>query len=51
MNSSEEIIRTIRDYQQTRFGGWPWDRDDMVHGDRPERFARHPDGKIEKPIK
>jgi redox-sensitive bicupin YhaK (pirin superfamily) len=46
MNSPQEIIQTIHDYQQTGFGGWPWPRQDMVHGPDLERFARFPDGKI-----
>lgn len=49
MNTPEEIISTIQDYQQTQFGGWPWSSDDMVHGDVIERFAKLPNGKIEKP--
>jgi redox-sensitive bicupin YhaK (pirin superfamily) len=49
MNSEQEIQQTIRDYQATQFGGWPWDRDDMVHGDEIKRFARYPDGRIETP--
>lgn len=48
MNSRAEIIETIRAYQQTQFGGWPWPRPDMVHGSAVERFAKHPDGKTEK---
>lgn len=49
MNSREEIIQTIQDYQRTEFGGWPWNRNDMVHGPVIERFAKYPDGRIEKP--
>lgn len=49
MNSREEIMKTIADYQKTQFGGWPWPRRDMVHGSSPERFARYPDGRIVKP--
>ncbi len=51
MNSREEIAQTIQDYQRTEFGGWPWDRHDMVHGPVIERFAKYPDGRIEKPEK
>jgi redox-sensitive bicupin YhaK (pirin superfamily) len=49
MNSQQEIVQTIEDYQRTQFGGWPWGRHDMVHGANPERFAKYPDGRIEKP--
>jgi redox-sensitive bicupin YhaK (pirin superfamily) len=49
MNSKDEIIQTIQDYQRTEFGGWPWERRDMVHGPKIERFAKYPDGKIERP--
>lgn len=48
MTTREEISQTIRDYQLTQFGGWPWPRTDMVHGDKIEKFAKYPDGKIEK---
>jgi redox-sensitive bicupin YhaK (pirin superfamily) len=49
MNSKEEIHQTITDYQRTQFGGWKWQRDDMTHGPGTERFAKYPDGRIEKP--
>lgn len=49
MNSREEIVKTIEDYKKTQFGGWSWSRSDMVHGENPQRFAKFPDGKIEKP--
>lgn len=49
MNTREEIVQTIRDYQMTQFGGWKWQRHDMIHGPGTERFARYPDGRIEKP--
>lgn len=49
MNTREDIIRTIEDYQRTEFGGWPWPRPDMVHGPKIERFAKYPDGHIEYP--
>ena len=51
MNSREDIIQTISDYQKTGFGGWPWNRHDMVHGPTIERFAKFPDGRVEKPKK
>lgn len=49
MNSREEIMQTMRDYQATQFGGWKWQRQDMIHGPEIERFAKYPDGRIEKP--
>lgn len=49
MNTKEEIMQTFRDYEKTQFGGWPWPQADMVHGPNPERFAKFPDGHVEKP--
>jgi len=49
MNSKQEIMQTIHDYQQTQFGGWKWQREDMVHGPKIEKFAKYPDGRLEKP--
>jgi redox-sensitive bicupin YhaK (pirin superfamily) len=48
MNSRDEILQTINDYRSTQFGGWPWPRHDMVHGEALERFARYPDGRVER---
>ena len=49
MNSREEIYQAFQDYQQTQFGGWPWERYDQVHDPKLGRFAKHADGKIEEP--
>lgn len=49
MNSQEEIVRTFQEYQKTQFGGWPWERADMIHGKDPQRFAKYPDGRVIKP--
>ncbi len=49
MNSREDIVDTIQDYQRTQFGGWPWPRPDMIHGGKIERFAKYPNGQLEKP--
>lgn len=51
MNTREEILQAFQDYQRTQFGGWPWPRYDMVHGPGVERFAKFPDGRIEKPAR
>lgn len=50
MNSASEIQQAFADYRRTQFGGWPWSSSDPVHGDSPERFARHADGRLERAI-
>lgn len=47
MNTRNEIMQAMKDYQQTEFGGWPWPSRDQVHSGKG-RFARHADGKIEE---
>jgi len=49
MNTVGEIKQTMIDYQNTQFGGWNWERHDMIHGPKIERFAKYPNGKIVKP--
>jgi len=44
MNSREEIRQAFVDYQNTQFGGWPWERYDQVHDREKIRFALHADG-------
>lgn len=39
MNTQSEIKQAFEDYQRTRFGGWPWPRDDMVFPKEKGRFA------------
>lgn len=46
MNTEAEIRQAIHDYQQTEFGGWPWDRPDQVHERNAGRFARYSDGRM-----
>jgi len=49
MNSPEEIQQAFRDYRQTQFGGWPWERMDQVHPREKPRFAKYADGREEIP--
>jgi redox-sensitive bicupin YhaK (pirin superfamily) len=49
MNTQDEIKQTIEEYRKTQFGGWPWERKDMVHGPGLERFAKYPDGRVDLP--
>lgn len=39
MNSRAEIQEAFIDYQRTKFGGWPWERDDMIFPNDKGRFA------------
>ena len=44
MNNMAEIKDAFADYKQSQFGGWPWPRPDMVHGNETGRFAKFADG-------
>lgn len=47
MNTQAEIQQAFRDYRETQFGGWPWQRYDHVHPADKGRFARYSNGKEE----
>ncbi|AAK79460.1 hypothetical protein BJV85_002504 [Clostridium acetobutylicum] len=47
MNTEEEIEEAFSDYRETGFGGWQWQRDDVVHQRNKGRFAEYPDGTVE----
>ena len=49
MNTEAEIRAAYADYRHTQFGGWPWSGDEPVHEREEGRFARRPDGTIERP--
>jgi redox-sensitive bicupin YhaK (pirin superfamily) len=49
MNTEEQIEQAFQDYRETQFGGWPW-ADAAPHHANKERFARHPDGRVEHPV-
>lgn len=49
MNTADEIHQAFADYRKTQFGGWPWNRYDMVHPREKGRFAEYSNGeRIEK---
>ncbi len=50
MNTQDEIREAFMDYQRDRFGQhWPWSANDPVHDREEGRFARHADGRIDRP--
>jgi quercetin 2,3-dioxygenase len=48
MNTPAEIQEAFTEYQRTQFGGWPWPSYEHVHSREAGRFARYPDGHLEK---
>ncbi len=50
MNTRAEIQQAFLDYERTHFGGWPWPASDPVHPKDAGRFARRPDGSLERPV-
>jgi hypothetical protein len=42
-------MQAYADYRRTRFGGWPWPSEQPVHAREEPRFARYPDGTVERP--
>lgn len=50
MNNHAEIEQAIADYEETQFGGWPWDTAEPVNKSNEGRFANYQNGtRIEKP--
>ena len=49
MNTRAELVQAFEDYQRTQFGGWPWSSNGPVHASEGGRFARFPDGRVERP--
>ena len=47
MNTKEEIMEAYKDYRETQFGGWPWDRNDPVNPKEKGRFAKYSENNIE----
>jgi hypothetical protein len=47
LHAKKQMI--FSDFQQTQFGGWPWDRHDQVHAKDAGRFAKYRDGREERP--
>ncbi|MBS4539008.1 pirin family protein [Clostridium sp. D2Q-11] len=49
MNTMDEINEAYKDYEETKFGGWPWDRVDPVNPSDSGRFAKYGENNIDIP--
>jgi len=49
MNTQEEVAQAYRDFRETRFGGWPWEKPDQLHPRDKPRFAKFANGHEEFP--
>ncbi len=49
MNTQSEVQQAFADYRRTQFGGWPWPSPEPVHAASEGRFAKHADGRVERP--
>lgn len=49
MNTMEEIHQAYKDFNDTQFGGWPWNRIDPVNPKSMGRFAKYNDDHIDLP--
>jgi hypothetical protein len=49
MSTPAEIQEAFAEYRRTQFGRWPFSSRGPVHPRHEQRFARHPDGRLERP--
>lgn len=46
MNSMDEIKEAYEDFNETEFGGWPFDVREIYHKPEDKRFEKHTDGTV-----